>query len=330
MTRELLTDWNEPGDDADAPAGPASGPQHVAALLRAAQCDFTFRNDDGYYAALDAGLFWIDGHAAWMPVASTGAPLLPANSAEAAMPILDLFDPLLSRIEAAIGLPLDPATIAPFPQWQSAAGAYNAYHITLGDEAMILFIADNHPRQVLWQQAAALLPPDPATLKLPARLALHGGELSLDGAQGLAIGDWLLLPQSAAASLTLRQAAPNVAQHIEAIGCPPVLTGIFALHTGQFEPSADGAGADHMGSAGECAAWQFHTSFNGINADRLLDIAAGEPAVIAPLAEGQAGEIFIADRAVALGRILSLRDRMAVAVDEIYGDETVHISEQEG
>lgn len=235
MMAELLTDPDNLENAAREPAHMADEAPHLTALLKAAQCEVTAGHIEEYHAALDADLFWIDDHTAWMPVAESGAPLLAPSNSDAAMALLDQYDPLLSRVEAAIGLPLDPATIAPLCQWQAAAAAYDTYHLSIEDGAFILLIGHDHPRHSRWREAAAMLPPDPAQLNLPARLIVNGGKVDAQEIQALAIGDWLLLPQNTPATLALKQPSPGAAQQLESLGCPAIMTGIFTPDNGWFE-----------------------------------------------------------------------------------------------
>jgi flagellar motor switch/type III secretory pathway protein FliN len=246
----------------------------------------------------DGMMFAADGGVSFAVASINGkVPIVSLDRVTEAVAVLDTVDPLLTDVEAALGIPLDATAIG------TAARGSIGVQLTRDDVSLILTVPGDHARRDEWIARAAVLPPSAPHMPVALSLNVSGPRLMITEASELASGDLLLIAQSATTTLQ----APHL----------PAMTGAFDFSTGQFSLGQTG---DLMPD--DNAASDFMVPLTIKLPDRMTSagslsaLVPGSTLPLGPLTEGMPVELRVAERLLARGELVQLGDRFAVLIED--------------
>lgn len=210
---------------------------------------------------------------------------------------LDVSDPLLVDVEAALGLSLDATDMG-----QSATIAVGI-HVARDDIGLTLAVPRNHANRADWIARAATMTPSAPHLPVIVSLFISGPRLTVADTNDLSSGDLLLIAQSATATL---QTAYS-----------PAISGAFNFSTGQFMHSQTGAiMSDDTLATDFLVPLTIKLPDRMTSAASLADLVPGTTLPLGPLTEGMPVELRVADRLLARGELVQLGNRFAVLIED--------------
>ena len=213
-----------------------------------------------------------------------------------AIAALDRVDPILIKIEGALGVSMDAAAIGD----KTPDALIVLVHSN--DDDIHLAIPRDHPRAAGWIEHAATMPPRDAHTPCLIHVEAVGPRLTIADASNLNDGDLLLIPNQTAATLIAAHIAPVV--------------GMIDLTTGIFSAGQNGASMPD-----DTPATEFMVPLTIRLPDRMTSAASlsslvpGTTLPLGPLTEGMSVELRVADRLLARGELVQLGDRFAVLIE---------------
>ena len=223
--------------------------------------------------------------------------LLSAARLSDAVASLDHADPLLTRVEAALGIAMDADAIV-----ADAPNDAVCIAVQSGDDEIHLGIARAHPRRATWIAHAAVAPPLGSMMPCLVQLEAIGPRLDMVEASHLGDGDLLLIPNRMPATLVAAHVAP--------------VPGMIDLITGNFSAGQTG---DTMSE--EAPTPDFMVPLSIRLPDRMTSAASlstlvpGTTLALGPLTEGMAVELRVGARLLARGELVQLGDQFAVLIE---------------
>lgn len=272
------------------PAGAAMG-EHVMGLLEAAGVDAA------RVEQAPAGLWFACEQGVRFRVA--GGPPIDAERIEGAIALLDRADPLLTRVETALALALDPLAVDDCAGTPGIALALAAEGV-----AATIFLPRDHPARRSWETKAAALQPDSDRRPSLVRILITGPRIPIAEAGALAAGDLVLIAARPAALL----------EPIEGSG----IGGQIDLASGSFTPHPEGnpMAAEPAASRDFAVPLSIRLPDRATSAASLAALRPGTALPLGPLTDGMPVELLVAGRLLARGELVQLGDRFAVLIEE--------------
>jgi len=216
-----------------------------------------------------------------------------------AVALLDRADPLLTRLERALGLSLEPSGIEP----ETAA---DCVLLSFAGEGLagVIAIPAAHPGRAEWQKRAQALSPTAAALPVLLRILVHGPRIGIAEAGDLVAGDLVLLAPRPAATLEQDGAGDRPGQL-------DLATGNFTLHP-QGAPMADEPPTRDF-----AVPLTLKLPDRATSAASLAALRPGTALPLGPLTDGMPIELLVAGRPLARGELVQLGDRFAVLIEAL-------------
>lgn len=232
----------------------------------------------------------------------TGGPPLSPERIGDAIALLDRADPLLARVEAVLGIALEPGAVEVSESPRCVVLALAAE----GVAATIAFAAD-HPERAAWEARALALRPADARLPVVLRVLAAGPRLGVAETGALAAGDLVLIGARPAAVLEASDGS--------------ALTGQLDLATGGFtlHPEGDPMASEPAASAAQrdfAVPLTVRLPDRATSAASLAALRPGTALPLGPLTDGMPVELLVAGRLLARGELVQLGDRFAVLIEE--------------
>lgn len=228
------------------------------------------------------------------------APLLAADRVGDAVALLDAVDPLLTTVETALAVSLEPEALG-------AEISDNSVMISVAcDEARItLAVPVAHRERIAWQSRAQSLRSRLGTMPCVVQIRIAGPRLSVVEAGKLADGDLVLIGAHVAATLAASDGRE--------------MPGVFDLPTGHFTSNPQGAPmakSDPLEGPPDFAVpLTIRLPDRMTSAASLAALSAGTTLPLGPLTEGMPVELLVADRLLARGELVQLGERFAVLIE---------------
>ncbi|MGK6354131.1 FliM/FliN family flagellar motor switch protein [Sphingomonas sp. DT-207] len=230
-----------------------------------------------------------------------GPPLSPERVGDA-ITLLDRADPLLARVEAALGIALEPGAVG-------NGGSPSCIVLSLTADAIAATIAfpTDHPERAAWETRAHALQPADARLPVVLRVLAAGPRLGVAEAGALAAGDLVLIGAQPTAVLEGSDGS--------------ALTGQLDLATGGFtlHPEGDPMASEPAASAAQrdfAVPLTVRLPDRATSAASLATLRPGTALPLGPLTDGMPVELLVAGRLLARGELVQLGDRFAVLIEE--------------
>lgn len=229
-----------------------------------------------------------------------------------AVALLDHADPLLARIEAILGITLDPDAVEEHAPDASAI-------LSLAADAIAVTIAFpiSHAERPEWEQQAQALRPVDARLPVVLRVLATGPRIGITEAGDLAAGDLVLI--GARPGTVIERGDGSVLS-----GQLDFASGNFTLHpegtSMAAEPAASAAPRDFA------VPLTLRLPDRATSAASLAALRPGTALPLGPLTDGMPVELLVAGRLLARGELVQLGDRFAVLIEERAGIEDADIA----
>jgi flagellar motor switch/type III secretory pathway protein FliN len=226
-----------------------------------------------------------------------------AGDAAGAVAMLDKVDPLLVRIESALGIDLEATGFG-----EPADLASVVLDISDGAARICVAIQHDDAQTADWVTAAAALRPDDAQMPAVFSLDMTGPRLSVAEASSLSAGDLILIGQMARAQ-------------IHGVGSWQA-SGTFDMVQGQFTTAIEGgtmagSDADAFGTVADFAVpLTIRLPERMTSAATLAALRPGMMLPLGPLTDGMPVTLLVADRPLARGELVQLGDRFAVLIED--------------
>ncbi len=276
---------------------PATEPA-IAALCRllAAQDVIVSTLDvepDGHWFAAEAVSFRLEraGHEA--------ITLTPERIEDAAA-ALDMFEPALRAIEAALGISLEPAALGPLDNGATLrlGLAHDGHRLALAWRSGIEGSISED-----WTARARALPLHGADIPCPYTVTLAGPRLTIGEASDLEGGDLVLLGTLVAARLV-------------PLDGPPI-AGRLLLAEGRFTAEEEGRSMPEAAATADFAVpLQICLPERMTSAATLAALVPGATLPIGPVTDGMPVELIVGGRRLARGELVKIGDGFAVLIEE--------------
>jgi flagellar motor switch/type III secretory pathway protein FliN len=228
---------------------------------------------------------------------------------------LDAAEPLLQRVEALLGLSLDPRDLQPKPQFAERFADALVARITCADVTLWIALQPDAQDVAQWQAKADDLPANRAVAPVRVAVTLTAARLTLEQAAGIASGDLLLLARNIPAMIVPVDVVQ--ADHVD---------GRFDARCGTFSagPVFDNGDAempdDDREQSGAPAAFAVPITLRlpgqFIDAATLAALAPGYVLPLSPLVQGLQVDLSVGGQRIARGEIVELGGSFAVHIDE--------------
>lgn len=250
--------------------------------------DTSSRDISPWFVASEAVLFYVD-------TVDDHAVILSTDRVSDAIAILDAIDPLLARIERALGISMDATAMAEVVPDE-------ALQLSLSSDTSALRIAVPwmHPRRDAWIERAATIVPNAANMPCIVAIEAAGPRLTIAQAGDLGDGDLLLVRNHAPAVMTYAR--------------DRTVAGMIDLTTGRFNAGQNGASmADDTSDF--LVPLTIRLPDRMTSAASLAAMMPGTTLALGPLTDGMPVELRVADRLLARGELVQLGDRFAVLIE---------------
>lgn len=220
-----------------------------------------------------------------------------------AVALLDQAEPVLSALEAALELPLEPEALVSGQPERAVLISFTQDRTT-----GLIAVPLDHPARAGWDERARAIALPPEAVPVVLRCLVDGPRLSVVEAGDLAGGDMVLV-----------DARPRT--RIEP-GDARVIAGQLDLASGQFAVQVQGGSMFESDSPAPGAAADFAVPLSVRLPDRMTSAAAlaalrpGTTLPLGPFTDGLTVELLVADRLLARGELVRLGDRFAVLIEE--------------
>lgn len=230
-----------------------------------------------------------------------GPPLSPERVGDA-IALLDRADPLLARVEAALGIALEPGAVEDGEPSRCVVLSLAAE----GVASTIAFPID-HPERAEWEARSHALRPADARLPVVLHVLAAGPRLGVAETGALAAGDLVLIGARPAAVVEASDGSAFTGQL-------DLATGGFTLHSQgdpmASEPAASAAQRDFA------VPLTLRLPDRATSAASLAALRPGTALPLGPLTDGMPVELLVAGRLLARGELVQLGDRFAVLIEE--------------
>jgi flagellar motor switch/type III secretory pathway protein FliN len=233
---------------------------------------------------------------------AAGGPPLSAERVGDAIALLDRADPLLARVETALGIALEPGAIE-----DGESAPCVVLSLTTGGIAGTIAFPIDHPGRTEWEARAHALRPADARLPVVLRVLAAGPRLGVAEAGALAAGDLVLIGARPAAVIE-SSASSAISGQLD------LASGGFTLHPeGDPMASEPAASAAHRDFA---VPLTVRLPDRATSAAALAALRPGTALPLGPLTDGLPVELLVAGRLLARGELVQLGDRFAVLIEE--------------
>ncbi len=259
--------------------------------------------------------YWFNSgaHAAFA-IAADGMAAMTAD-VDLACDALDAAEPLLQRVEALLGIALDPRDLQPKARIVRDFADALLARITCADVTLWIALQPDAQNVAQWQAKADDLPANRAVAPVRVAVTLTAARLTLEQAAGIASGDLLLLARNIPAMIVSVDVVQ--ADHVD---------GRFDARCGTFSagPVFDDGDAempdDDREQSGAPAAFAVPITLRlpgqFIDAATLAALAPGYVLPLSPLVQGLQVDLLVGGQRIARGEIVELGDSFAVHIDE--------------
>ncbi|MBO9623400.1 MAG: FliM/FliN family flagellar motor switch protein [Sphingomonas sp.] len=235
-----------------------------------------------------------------------GGPALAPERVGDAVALLDRADPLLMRIERALGVTFEPETV---DDGEPEPGLILS--LAAEDVGVTIAFPLDHRAGPQWEAQARALRPAESQLPLVLRLLVAGPRIGVDEAGALAAGDLVLIGARPGATIEASDGAARTGQL-------DLFSGSFTLH-----PEGNPMAADSAAPRDFAVPLTVRLPERATSAASLATLRPGTALPLGPITEGMPVELLVAGRLLARGELVQLGDRFAVLIEERAGIEDV-------
>ena len=228
---------------------------------------------------------------------------------------LDAAEPLLQRVEALLGLKLDPRDLQPKARILGDFADGPLARITCADVTLWIALRPDAQDIAQWQAKADALPANQVAAPVRVAVMLTAARLTLEQATGIAAGDLLLLARNIPATIVPVDAIQT--DHVD--GRFDALCGTFSAGPVFNDGDAEMPDDDREQSRAPAAfAVPITLRLPGqfIDAATLSALAPGYVLPLSPLVQGLQVDLLVGGQRIARGEIVELGESFAVHIDE--------------